>query len=124
MSQRGIEFGKYCEARAVRFLKKNGYRILERNYRCAFGEIDAIAEESGYVVFIEIKSQASLLFGPPYLRITNKKKKNITNSALSYLKKYGLSEKDCRIDVVSVCLLNGDYEMELIKNAFEMSDGG
>ncbi len=118
MSQRGIELGKYCEKRAVRFLKKNGYKILERNYRSRFGEIDAIAKEGNSLVFVEIKSRSSPLFGPPYLRITKKKKEHIIKSALSYLKRYGLVDTECRIDIVSISLDNESQPIELMKNAF------
>lgn len=117
MSQRGIELGRYCEKMAVRFLKKNGYRILERNYRSPFGEIDAIAEEGGSIVFVEIKSRASPLFGPPYLRVTKNKRKNIIKGALAFLKRYGLTDAECRIDIVSISL-DKEGEIELIKNAF------
>ena len=117
MSQRGIILGKICEDKAVGFLKRNGYKILERNYRSRFGEIDVIAKEGDSVVFIEIKSRASPLFGPPYLRITKRKKEHIVRSALSYLKRRGLTDTDCRIDIVSVSLDKED-PIELIKNAF------
>lgn len=119
MSQRGIELGKYCESKAVRFLKKNGYKILERNYRSPFGEIDVIAREGGYIIFIEIKSRASPLFGPPYLKVTKKKREHIIKGALSYLKRYDSVDTECRIDIVSISL-DKERPMELIKNAFGM----
>lgn len=122
MSQRGIELDRSCEEKAVRYLKKSGYKILERNYRTPFGEIDVIAEEGGSIVFLEIKSRTSPLFGPPYLRITKKKRENIIKSSLSYLKRRGLAEAECRIDVVSISLDKEEGRMELIKNAFGMEE--
>lgn len=118
MSRRGIELGRLCEEEAARFLKKQGYRILERNYRSVFGEIDVIAEEKGYLVFVEIKSRSSPLFGPPHLRVTKKKRENIIRSAQSYLKRHGLTDSDCRIDVVTVSLDKEKGRIELIKDAF------
>ena len=90
MSRRGAELGRYSEDRAVGFLNANGYKILERNYKSVFGEIDIIAEEGDSLVFVEVKSRSSPLFGPPYLKVNKKKRKNIIKSALSYLKKYHL----------------------------------
>ncbi len=116
MSYRGIETGRLCESKAVRFLEERGYRVLERNYRCLFGEIDIIAEEGGYIVFVEVKSRAAPLFGEPYLRVTRKKRASIIKSALAYLKRRGSVSADCRIDVVSICLDNN--RMELIRDAF------
>ena len=117
MSKRGDALGRHCEEMAVRFLKGKRYEILERNYRTPFGEIDVIAEDKGCIVFIEVKSRSSPLFGPPYLRVTKKKKEKIIKSALSYQKKYGLIDKDSRIDVISVSL-DLKESIELIKGAF------
>jgi len=118
MGREGLSLGRLCEDEAARFLKREGYRILERNYRSVFGEIDIVAKESGYIVFIEVKSRSYPLFGPPHLRINRKKKKNIVNTAHSYLKKRGLEAADCRIDVVSICLDKEEGRVELIKDAF------
>jgi len=117
MSQRDIRLGRYCEDRAIHFLKKSGYKILERNYRSSFGEIDVIAREGNVIVFIEVKSRASPLFGPPCLRITERKKDHIIKTALFYLKREGLADIECRIDIVSVSLDKKD-SIELIKDAF------
>ncbi len=117
MSKRGDALGRHCEELAVRFLKGKRYKILERNYRTPFGEIDVIAKDKGCIVFIEVKSRSSPLFGPPYLRVTKNKKEKIIKSALSYLKRYGLTDKDSRIDVVSISLDRRE-PIELIKCAF------
>ena len=123
MSQRGNDIGRHCEDRAVRFLRENGYRILERNFRSPFGEIDAVARDGDSLVFVEVKSRTSPLFGPPYLRITRQKRRNIVRSALSYMKKYSLFETDCRIDVVSISLDKEEGAIELIKDAFGETRG-
>ncbi len=124
MSQRGVRLGRYCEDKAVVFLKKNGYKVLERNYRSLFGEIDVVAKDGDCLVFIEVKSRASPLFGPPYLRLTAKKRENIIKSALSYLKRNSSVDTECRIDVVSISLDRNEGRIELIKDAFGIDDGG
>ena len=118
MGQRGDLIGRRCENIAVGYLRKNGYKILEKNYRSPFGEIDAIAKDGDCLVFVEVKSRTSDLFGPPYLRLTRHKRINIIKSALSYLKKHRLFDSDCRIDVVSISLDKKTGRIELIKDAF------
>ena len=66
------ELGKKGEEVALRFFKKNGYRILERNYVCKLGEIDIIAKEKDTLAFIEVKTRTSTLFGPPQLAVNFK----------------------------------------------------
>ncbi len=121
MSQRGVLLGRHCEDEAVRFLKRNGYKILERNYRSCFGEIDAIARDGDSLVFVEIKSRSSPLFGPPQLRVTKKKRENIIRTALSYLKMHSMIDAECRIDVVSVSLDKQKDRIELIRDAFSVT---
>lgn len=121
MGARGerIALGKAGEEAAVAFLKRSGYAVLERNYRTPLGEIDAVARQGGSLVVVEIKSRASSSFGPPYLSVTQRKKRKIVQNALFYLKKKGLSGSSWRIDVVSV-KMRGFYSVEsieIIKNA-------
>ena len=99
-SPRGI-FGKMGESLAERFLKKKGYEILERNFRCPLGEIDLIAKEAGELVFIEVKTRQTTSFGFPEEQITWRKQKKLEQLAQFYLKRYR-KEEPCRIDVVSI----------------------
>ncbi len=124
MSRRGIEFGRVCEDKAVLFLKKEGYRILEQNYENQYGEIDIIARDGDCLVFVEVKSRTSPIFGPPYLKITKKKKSNIVKSALAYSIRHASLDSECRVDIVSICLDKEDNQIELIKNAFDIDTSG
>ncbi len=119
MSQNRICLGRYSEDRAVRFLKTHGYKILERNYRSLFGEIDIIAEDGNVLVFVEVKSCTSSLFGNPSLKINKKKRSKIIRCALSYLKRREIMDTECRIDIVSITIDEKDGgNIELIKDAF------
>lgn len=118
MGRRGA-VGDCCEKRAVRFLEERGYIILERNYRSPFGEIDIVARDGDSIVFIEVKSRTSPLFGPPYLKVNRLKRAHIIRCALSYLKKYYSVETKCRIDVISISLDKREDQIEHIKNAFD-----
>ena len=116
-----IALGKAGEEAAVAFLKRRGYRILERNRRTPFGEIDAIAREGLSLVVIEIKSRISSSFGPPSFSVTWKKRRKIIQNALFYLKKNHLLGSAWRIDVVAVKMLDHSAvgSIEIIRNAVE-----
>jgi len=118
------DLGLYGENEAVRFLKRNGYTILERNYKTTLGEIDIVAKKDEEIVFVEVKSRSSSLFGPASLRVTKKKKRNIIKTMFLYLKEHRLFDKDVRIDVVAVNFdKSGKERFELIENAVELEGG-
>jgi putative endonuclease len=114
------ELGKKGEEVALRFLKKNGYRILERNYVCKLGEIDIIAKEKDTLAFIEVKTRTSNLFGPPQLAVTSLKQMQLSKAALYFLKEKRLGEVKARFDVVAIVLGQKGEEIELIKDAFDL----
>lgn len=112
--------GRKGEDLAVRFLKKNGYSILERNYTCSSGEIDIVACEGDTVCFVEVKSRGSEDYGSPECGVTRAQMRRISNAALSYLTRKGVLDADCRFDVVSVLMPAEDAEpeIELHRGAF------
>ena len=71
------ETGKRGEQIACKALEKKGYRILERNYRCRYGEIDLVARHRDYIVFVEVRSKTGHGFGSPEESITAAKKKKL-----------------------------------------------
>jgi putative endonuclease len=114
------ELGKKGEDVALRFLKKRGYRIIERNYVCKMGEMDIIAREKDTLAFIEVKTRTSTLFGPPQLAVNSKKQRQLSKVALSYLKAKQLEDIKARFDVVAILLGPKGEEIELIKDAFDL----
>lgn len=121
MGQEKRSIGLHGEELAVKFLRRNGYRILERNFRTPLGEIDIIARKNGFTIFVEVKTRSTSSLGPPYLSVTGAKQRHIVKTALCYLKRHKLVFSDWRIDIVSV-KLNYAYEVEkieLIENAVE-----
>lgn len=105
---------------AVKFLKKKGYRIIERNYKTFVGEIDIIAKDGDTVVFIEVKTRTDDSFGYPFEAVNRRKKQKLKNLALLYLKKQA-KEYPVRFDVISIFRKdNGEKEIEHIKDAFEV----
>ena len=115
------ELGRKGEEVALRFLKKKGYRIIEKNYVCKMGEMDIIAKEKDTLAFIEVKTRTSTEFGPPQLAVTPSKQRQLSKVALSYLNKKQLNDVKARFDVVAILLGQKGEEIELIKDAFDVS---
>ena len=112
--------GKAGEDYAARFLKQKSYKILHRNWRCALGEIDIVAQEKDFITFVEIKTRKSIDFGPGYSSVNSAKQLKLIKLAHVYLKRYGLTDKPCRIDIISIDMAHDDsvLNIELIKDAF------
>ena len=121
MLNRQQKFGEKGEAIAVRQLKKDGYKILETNYRTKLGEIDIVAKDQDTIVFVEVKARRSVHFGSPKWAVTAQKQKKISTVALYYLKTTNQSNAKARFDVVTVTLNQDKSRVEVIKNAFELA---
>ncbi len=113
--------GKRGEEAASSYLEKAGYRIIERNYRCVFGEIDIVAEDGGCIVFVEVKSRRSSSYGPPQLAVDFKKQRKISMVALHYIDEKNMRGRNARFDVVAVQFHGPETSMELIRNAFDLA---
>lgn len=109
--------GFFGERKAARFLKKHGYKISERNFKCKAGEIDIIARKGDTVAFIEVKTRSSDYFGEPNEAVDNTRRRRYVNAANTYLYLNGLRPDDfvLRFDIIEV--KNG--EINHIINAFE-----
>ena len=110
--------GNYGEDCAAKFLEKNKYKIIERNFSCKFGEIDIIAKDKNILVFVEVKSRTNEMYGTPAMAVNYYKRKNIVKTAKYYIMKNKLQNEFCRFDVVEILLENDDNNIRLIKNAF------
>ena len=107
--------GSIYEEKIAAFLKQNGFVILERNYRCKQGEIDIIAKDGSYFVFIEVKYRASGSAGFSLEAIDHRKALRIRNAAVYYLYSHQLPEETpCRFDAAGI---DGD-EITYIRDAF------
>lgn len=115
------QFGKESEALAARHLKKNGYKILERNYRTKLGEIDIIARDRDTLVFVEVKAKRSDRFGSPKEAVTFKKQQKISRIALLYLNETNQNNAKARFDVVAILTSEDSTNIEIVKNAFELA---
>jgi len=102
MGYRNRVIGKQGEDVAARFLARKGYKVIGRNVRTFVGEIDIVARKKYSIVFVEVKTRKNESFGPPYLAITEKKKRKLIQCAMCYLKMKNLLDFPWHIDVVSI----------------------
>jgi putative endonuclease len=112
------QLGDAGEDLAAAALKKQGYKILERNYTTPLGEIDLIARHRGELVFIEVKTRKSLRFGEPQDAVSAAKQARLRKLADYYLKRKRLGEVPMRFDVVAITLNLEKQDLEIIRNAF------
>ncbi len=97
------ETGKNYEEKAASFLQQQGYVILEKNYRDRFGEVDIVAREGRYLVFVEVKYRKDTDSGYPEEAVSARKQGRIRHTASWYLYSHGCAEETpCRFDVVSI----------------------
>lgn len=118
MSKDSRLIGIDAETVAVDFLEKQGYRILQKNFRTKLGEIDIIAKDKNTICFVEVKSRANTSRGLPEETISNFKRRKVSRTALAFLKQNNLMDSDARFDVVSIDL--NEVKINLFKNAFEL----
>jgi putative endonuclease len=113
--------GMLGEKLAADFLTKQGYKIIETNFRCKEGEVDIIAREGDFLVFIEVRTKTSRAFGTPEESVTARKKAHLRNVAARYLESYDSQLPEWRIDFVAVELdrTGKTRRIEVIKNAVE-----
>ena len=99
--------GKLGEDVAERYLKQKGYKILARNFSCKQGELDIIAENSGFLVFFEVKTRSNFLYGTPADAVDKNKIKHIIKVAKYYLHIHGWENRFIRFDVIEVYIDKG-----------------
>jgi putative endonuclease len=120
MNQRRI--GTEAEDVAVHALRRAGYRIVDRNVRFKFGEIDAVCEKDGALVFVEVKAKRAPHHGSPFEAVTPRKQRQIARLAEAYLQRHPPAGRVCRFDVVAVRLGPGGepHAVEILADAFRL----
>lgn len=113
--------GKEGEDLAVNYLKRAGFRIVERNFRCRFGEIDIIAKDGETLVFLEVKTRTSASYGDPEAAVDQAKQKKISLVSLHYLQSRNIADIPVRYDVVAVERSSAGDQIRLIKDAFDLN---
>lgn len=124
MAEQRQQVGRAGEEAALHYLHQQGYRILVRNFRCRFGEIDLIARDGSTLAFIEVKTRRSRAFGAPAQAITPEKQRRLIKASQVYLSRQGGAREFCRFDVVTIQIVAGEPQVEVIKNAFQLEADG
>ena len=120
MTEERLQLGAEGEEAAVRFLRKLGAKIIERNLRSPVGEIDIIARLKKQLLFVEVKTRSNQLYGTPAEAVGHRKQQQIIRTAQWYLQRGHGKNLQPRFDVVSVLLRSGELEIEYFPNAFEL----
>lgn len=112
------EIGKYGEDIVCRYLEKNGYNILCRNFKTDNSEIDIISEYKGEIIFIEVKTRTSKQYGFPIESVNKLKKKHIISATKYYIYKNSLENKNIRFDIFEVYIHGKENVINHVKNVF------
>ena len=120
-----LELGERGEDAAVRFLRRNGYKILVRRFKSHAGEIDIIARQKDCLVFIEVKTRQTEQYGAPSEAVDKKKQRHMVRTAVDYLRLVDKTRLKFRFDIVEV-LLREDAQkpddIRIIQNAFDLTE--
>ena len=111
------KLGKDGELIAFMILKRDGYNILQTNWKYQKAEVDIIAKKDGFLIFIEVKTRSSKKFGRPTDAIDKKKIALYKDAVEGYLEQYP-SEDEIRFDVISIIIGKDETQIEHIPNAF------
>jgi len=114
---RGEQLGQAGEDIACQYLREQGYLIIDRNWRCRFGEIDIIARDGIDLAFVEVKNRSRAGYGGPIGALTRQKKDRIITAARMYLSQTE-SDLPVRFDLVAI----QGQDITLLKAAFELED--
>ena len=121
MTEARLSLGAWGEERAVAYLRKQGMKILERNFRAPTGEIDIIARHRSWLVFVEVKTRRSTAYGAPQEAVGSRKQRQIVRTAQWYLQTQGAGRLQPRFDVLAILCQSGEQvEITHLENAFSL----
>ena len=109
--------GQKGEDIAAGYLEQHGYTILDRNWRSGHKELDLVVLKDNTVVFVEVKTRTSTEYGDPWSFVDDRKIRRIVNSADAYVR-FKSIDMDVRFDIISITVVNGDFKVEHIEQAF------
>ncbi len=110
--------GRRGEEVAAEVLRRRGWRILARNYRCPLGELDLVAEDGDVVVFVEVKTRRGLRAGSAAEAVGPGKRRRLLRLARYFLAVHGLTGRACRFDVVCLTVAPGRARVAVLRDAF------
>lgn len=120
MTQERLELGRWGEEVATRYLRKKGYKIVDRNVRSPVGELDMVARDGRTLVFIEVKTRRGISHGYPQESVGATKQRQILRAAQWYLAERKLEGLQSRFDVIAVRGDGDIAEVEHFPGAFDV----
>jgi putative endonuclease len=100
MSGHNQKIGSWGESVTAKYLEEHGYKVLARNVRTPYGEIDIIAQKDGFTIFVEVKTRTSRSLGPPEISVTPRKQEHMVAAAEHYASEHDINH--WQIDVIAV----------------------
>jgi putative endonuclease len=110
--------GNIGEIKSCEYMESSGYLIIEKNFRCAFGEIDIIARRENTICFVEVKTRANLSYGEPLESVNPLKTARIRNAASYYLGLKNLNSFEVRFDIISIKVSGKKLHLQHFKCCF------
>jgi putative endonuclease len=101
-------------------MRKQGMRLIARNYHCRAGEIDLIMQHQNILVFVEVRFRRSNRYGTAAETVNHAKQRRIIHTAEHFLQQHNTAYSAYRFDVVGVSPMGADYDVEWIQNAFQL----
>ena len=118
MSAATQAFGEIGERVAERWLRRKGWRIMQRRFRSGHRDIDLVAERDGLIAFVEVKARKGDRFGQPVEAVNWRKQRELTRSALVWISRHGRPQDAYRFDVIGVLMAGSTVRIRHIEDAF------
>jgi putative endonuclease len=122
MSAARQEFGELGERIAERWLKRQGWRVVQRRFRNGHRDIDLVVERDGTVAFVEVKARRGLAFGDPVEAVNWSKQKELARSASVWIDRHGRPAESYRFDVIGVLVEGDRVQVRHVPNAFSLQN--
>ena len=121
MSPARQAFGELGERIAERWLRRRGWRVVQRRFRNGHRDIDLVVERDGTIVFVEVKARKGPEFGGPVQAVNYRKRKQLERSAMVWIDRHGREDESYRFDVVGVLLDGAAVRVCHVENAFGLA---
>ena len=121
MSAARQAFGELGERIAERWLRRRGWRVVQRRFRSGHRDIDLVVERDGTVAFVEVKARRGAEFGGPVQAVNHRKRKQLERSAMVWIDRHGREAESYRFDVVGVLLDGAEVRICHVENAFGLA---
>ena len=120
MSAATQAFGEIGERVAERWLRRKGWRIVQRRFRNGRRDIDLVVERDGLIAFVEVKARKGTEFGLPVEAVNWRKQRELSRSAHVWIERHGRPEDSYRFDVIGVLVEGATVRVRHVENAFSL----